>query len=595
MVLSEPAKQVPIGNKEHQIISRMPHAITMPNPGFQALILCGPGLSLNTFTSNPEEFPKALVPIANRPMVWYPLDWCYRMGITNIYLITPASSKTAIDAALSQNPHLTSLPSPRADILAPEGLTQTSGTAEILRLPEVQTIVTGDFIVLPCDLVCELPGESLLESWMVLQASLNGASAGNASYQGHGHGNSTEEGGRRGGLGVWYNAKTSDGVKNEEKDFIMTTPLEDPVVPPPAGSLRKQVTKLCYATSGDSLKDIVEEKEGFPLRHGLLRRYSRIRLLQSYRDAHIYLFPHWIMEMVKRNESFDTIGEDLIGWWAKATWQNGLGEKLGLRDILSPSRQKDSIDGEVEHLAESISIHNLSSTQTSSFSSRNLTPPKTPSPSSSVLQTKSSQPQPPKSANTTKNAKLSPKERPLSIPPILAYLHPTNTPLIRRVDTTPSLLQTSLYLAILSPPHPLSHPSPIPTSTCTIAPRTTIDQKTCLLDMNVSVAEKCVIKECIIGAGCTIATGARLTRCLLMDGVSIGEKVQLVNCTVGRRAVIRNGADLRDCEVEIGFVVGEGEEKKGEKLMVFEGLDEDMDDVDMGEDEMDGNGLEIGA
>ena len=63
----------------------MPHALTVPYPGFQAVILCGPGVSLNTFTAIPEDFPKALVPIANRPMVWYPLDWCYRMGITSMY------------------------------------------------------------------------------------------------------------------------------------------------------------------------------------------------------------------------------------------------------------------------------------------------------------------------------------------------------------------------------------------------------------------------------------------------------------------------------------------------------------------------------
>lgn len=65
----------------------MPHAMTIPSSGFQALILCGPGLSLNTFTSNSEDFPKALVPIANRPMVWYPLDWCYRMGITRTWIV----------------------------------------------------------------------------------------------------------------------------------------------------------------------------------------------------------------------------------------------------------------------------------------------------------------------------------------------------------------------------------------------------------------------------------------------------------------------------------------------------------------------------
>lgn len=61
----------------------MPHAVSTLSSGFQALILCGPGASLTTFTSNPEEFPKALIPIANRPMVWYALDWCYRMGIAS--------------------------------------------------------------------------------------------------------------------------------------------------------------------------------------------------------------------------------------------------------------------------------------------------------------------------------------------------------------------------------------------------------------------------------------------------------------------------------------------------------------------------------
>lgn len=70
----------------------MPHATNTPYAGFQAFILCGPGLSLNTFTSNPADYPKALVPIANRPMLWYPLDWCYRMGVTGPYVLVLPSS-----------------------------------------------------------------------------------------------------------------------------------------------------------------------------------------------------------------------------------------------------------------------------------------------------------------------------------------------------------------------------------------------------------------------------------------------------------------------------------------------------------------------
>jgi translation initiation factor eIF-2B subunit gamma len=61
----------------------MPHMFSMPQSGFQALILCGLGIGLSTFTSIPDEYPKALVSVANRPMVWYVLDWCYRMGVTS--------------------------------------------------------------------------------------------------------------------------------------------------------------------------------------------------------------------------------------------------------------------------------------------------------------------------------------------------------------------------------------------------------------------------------------------------------------------------------------------------------------------------------
>ena len=54
---------------------------------FQAIILCGPGSSFPTFTTNADQNPKALLPIANRPMVWYAIDFCRRMLITGDSLL----------------------------------------------------------------------------------------------------------------------------------------------------------------------------------------------------------------------------------------------------------------------------------------------------------------------------------------------------------------------------------------------------------------------------------------------------------------------------------------------------------------------------
>jgi len=96
------------------------------------------------------------------------------MGITDITLISPPSSAEAITTALNTNPHLTSLPLPKPNLLAPKDLDQNTGTAQIFRLPEVKDIIKGNFLVLPCDLICELGGENLVEAWMVKEATLGG-------------------------------------------------------------------------------------------------------------------------------------------------------------------------------------------------------------------------------------------------------------------------------------------------------------------------------------------------------------------------------------------------------------------------------------
>ncbi|KAF7957729.1 hypothetical protein EAE96_003299 [Botrytis aclada] len=534
----------------------MPHA--MPAPGFQAIILCGPGSSFPTFTSNPDKNPKALIPIANRPMVWYPIDFCYRMGVTNITLITPPSSAEAIKTALATNPHLTSLPLPKPDLLAPEELDQTTGTAQIFRLPEVRSIIKGDFIVLPCDLVCELGGESLIESWMVKEGGLGGATGGD--HEGPKMALGGERGGRRGGLGVWYETKSETPIKGEETDFIAISPLAATSVPPSKSSLIPHVSNLLYSVPTDTLKDIVEDKKGLPIRHALVRSHSRIRMLSSHRDAHIYIFPAWVLDMISANEHMDNIGEDVIGWWSKAGWQQGLGDKLGLRDIFEKTRPDESDDNMLDNgpASDDVDYGNLSSTWTSKLEN-------------------------PSSKKTPDNSTASDKSN-LAIPPILAYIHPSkptaevSSPIIRRVDTAPILLNVSLQLAKIEAidqvgrdaASPFAHNSKIAWPEG-IAQKTTV-RPDCLLAENVIVEEKCIIKECVIGANCQIKTGARLTRCVLMDGVTVGPSCTLTDCVLGKGSVIGDKSELQDCEVQEEFDVDPGTNKKKDRLMSAAGL-----------------------
>ncbi|KAJ4306666.1 Translation initiation factor eIF-2B subunit gamma [Collariella sp. IMI 366227] len=558
----------------------MPHAVTIATPGLQALILCGPGSSFPTFTANPDENPKALLPIANRPMVWYPLEFCYRAGITNITLVCPPSAAAAIDTALKTNPFLTSLPFPRPDLLAPKDLDQNTGTAEILRLPELQEVVTSDFLVLPCDLVCELGADKLLQAWMVKSASLEDLV-----------GDLRSHGPRSGGLGVWYPTKTTaiPPIKGEETDFVATVPLPSTSVLPPKGSLFPNMHNVVYSMPTDSLKDMIEEKKGFPTRHALLRQHPRVRMLTTHRDAHIYIFPHWVMQLIKDNERLETIGEDVIGWWVKAGWQKGLSTKVGLDKVL---RRSDSgkQDGHVSPGGD-----NTANPRKLKLDSRVTDEPNT------VITAKNGSNG--SHHDDTSSQDGHPSETEVAVPPMLAYIHPAppaapapNTPhlpIIRRVDTAQLLLQISLQLAKLPSIEEVGSPdlaSPFAHARKVAYPegvksRTTIAKADSLVADNVTVQEKTSIKECVVGANCQIGEGAKLSQCLLMDGVVVGKNCKLTKCIVGKRAEIGEGCTLTECEVQENLLVEAKTEAKDEKFMSSSGLEATEEDLEDDSDE----------
>lgn len=411
--------------------------------------------------------------------------------------------------------------------MAPTGLDQNTGTAEILRLPEIRELITSDFIVLPCDLVCELAGDKLLQAWMVKAASLPDLLGdGEPPYC-------------SGGLGVWYETKTSTPVKGEETDFIITTPMPMPTVPMPKDTLLPHLSYLTYSMPKDSLVDLMDEKKSLPIRHGLLRSHPKLRMLTSHRDAHIYILPKWILEFIQENERLETIGEDVIGWWAKANWETGLFGKLGMKKVIEGHREKPEVEVSPRDHVDS--------------------PPNSPWRTRDTLGTS-----PPAHLRERQSDGLLAKPREANVPPILAYIHPSrdDAPLLRRVDTAQLLLAISLQLAKLpsieeavsETASPFAHAKKVAYPEG-VKPRTTITRQDCLIAENVMVEEKTSIKESVIGANCQIKEGAKLFQCLLMDGVVVGKGCKLTRCILGKRSEVGEGSTLTDCEVQENLLV----------------------------------------
>lgn len=591
----------------------MPHAVSK-GLGLQALILCGPGSSFPTFTASPDENPKALLPIANRPMVWYPLDFCYRAGITDITLICPPAAAEAIKTALKTNPFLTSLSAPA--VLAPKDLDQTTGTAAILRLPEVRSLVVADFVVLPCDLVCELGGEKLLQAWMARAASLGdilGAEEPDISLTlggtAGGSGSCRSAAQHSGGLGVWYDTRTGlPSVKSEEKDFVATVPLPGTSTLPKTSAASTTATKsssasllphleqVVTAMPADSLNDLTEDKDGYPVRHGLLRRHRRVRMRTTHRDAHIYVFPQWVVDFVQQNEHMDSIGEDVLGWWSKAQWQPALPKKLRLDKVLqnygalcADSEDDEAAGGSGKSQTED------GGTATEAHADGRPT----------VLVDGAVDAAAATAAGDATMAETAASSSSAAgpVPPLLAYIHPSTAtaPLIRRVDTSQLLLTVSLQLAKLpsleevaagtadsSTASPFAHAKKVAYPEG-VKPRTTVTRPDSLVAENVTVEEKVSIKECVVGANCQIHEGAKLHQCLLMEGVVVGKGCRLTRCILGKRSEIGAASVLTDCEVQENLLVEPKTEEKDNNFMSSEGLEatteemgEAMEDVDDG-------------
>ncbi|KAJ9616297.1 Translation initiation factor eIF-2B subunit gamma [Cladophialophora chaetospira] len=620
--------------RHHHIAARDPprspqakpqrRATKMPQTGFQALILCGPGIGLNTFTSVPSEFPKALVEVANRPMVWYVLDWCYRMGVTDITLITPPTSKDTIAAALAQNPYLTGLPAPSADLLAPESLEHTTPTAELLRLPEVQKVIKSDFLLLPCDLICGISGDQFLETYLTRLGGPGGIGA--SSEDSNLSRNELllpggEKRGRRGGLSIWYNTvDRAESVKGEECDFMCTTKLDSEHSLPlsKTASMQSQsqgvLRKLVWAMPMSELWDQVEEDKSFKIRQSLLRKHGAIKCMTKYRDSHIYFFPYWVKDFARYNEDFESISEDLVGTWAKAEWRKpSYRARFGARKIFAKQSRPQNGDSSVHErpIEEEIDLLSLSSTHVTNHQILEPhSPPRTARLASRVHSGTADRTLSPED-ETTQAALLEDSGPVPLVPPILSYILPSTSdaPLVRRVDTTPLLLSVSLSLARLpsledhlaagskSAASPFSHPAKVHATT-TIAPRVTISRFDTLIDSNSTIATQCVIKNSVIGASVAIGTGTRITGCVIMDGATIGDKCVLTGTVVGKKSKIGGKCGLTNCEVQDGNVVAEGTEGKGEKYLVG-GLEDEMEegegfDDDMEDGEGDGEGLSLG-
>mmetsp|Transcript_43926 Transcript_43926/g.146365 ORF Transcript_43926/g.146365 Transcript_43926/m.146365 type:complete len:441 (+) Transcript_43926:68-1390(+) len=83
---------------------------------------------------------------------------------------------------------------------------------------------------------------------------------------------------------------------------------------------------------------------------------------------------------------------------------------------------------------------------------------------------------------------------------------------------------------------------------------------------SVELGPRSQVKKSAVGPHCRLGAGVRLTNCVLMEGVVVHDKVHMSNCILCRGAEVHEGATLKDVQVGSNVSVEAGANVKSEAL-----------------------------
>lgn len=128
---------------------------------FNAVIFCGRGHNLGPLTGKSEtSLPKALLPLANRPMVEYVLEWCDKAPFKSITLLCDTASERAIKDAITK--YETGRESAGCVIKTSGTDATTTGAAIAQLFPNNEG---ESYVILPCDFITDVPPQVLIEMY----------------------------------------------------------------------------------------------------------------------------------------------------------------------------------------------------------------------------------------------------------------------------------------------------------------------------------------------------------------------------------------------------------------------------------------------
>ncbi|KAH9176436.1 UDP-3-O-glucosamine N-acyltransferase [Lactarius sanguifluus] len=262
---------------------------------FLAVVLAGFGNELTPLTSDhgDEPCPKALLPVANRPMIDFPLTWLEQ---SEVLLICPTAHRPSISHHIHSDTSSSSYPSLHVDVQTyDESPDQPIGTCAVLK--HFSNRIQRDFVLLPCDFVPpeDLSLTTILNKYRI-ESNLGGAIV----------------------TSCWLKTRVADvgGIPDEWNPTRTSVPI----------IWDKKSGTLLHVDTPDDRDRNADELE---IRMSLLSRYPIASLSSQYTDSHVYVCKRSVLDVLHQKSTFDSFREEFLPWLCKIQYQKTKQAKYG--------------------------------------------------------------------------------------------------------------------------------------------------------------------------------------------------------------------------------------------------------------------------
>lgn len=518
----------------------------------QAVIFCGPGHRLTPMIDD-EVFPKCKLPIANRPMLSYPMTFLHSSGIKEVFVVCPSSSGPSVQAFLDgrtasegggdlMRAELVLEDSIGMDLLSNSTLASASGSTSLTHSPSLDDMVSSggyngtvpallslkdrlrdDFLILPCDFITDLPLTAILESWKMkddntaIMCLLATPFAVNFSQQikddlssslSSGLSSITAAAAAASSTTASGSTHSSEPVHRLSDDSGLLVGIDQ------VGGER--------ATFWLQKDDVEDERLTFSM--AMLMRYPHLSLRTDLIDLHFYIIKRALLDDPR------LVPQSMQSTFANATARRqGKGEPLlpppcpplhSLREDLIPRLVKRQFGSKDEYGFKIQIIDGLSAAHASS------------------------------STDSTKRhcfnaAKGSPLHTSYCLRAnTLSTWAEVNKQVVRRLGQAGERLLSQA---------------------AEVGKKSQVGQTDSMVGDHSVIGEKSSIKRSVLGNMVRIGRSTKISNSIIMDSATIGDNCKLEGCIVGPHSIIKDSCTLKDCDVGHGHVVvEEGTVGKGE-------------------------------